>query len=249
MIVNPSPAGWQVVYQQAHALLASQLAYAWPATTLPPARWVGLLAAIAQHDDEQEAWRGRGGHHGLTPVGAPANFTQKEFSLGQVRELLAAARFQGQWRSLLTSLHLSCLYEELRGSKQETTNFLDELKRQQAAWTKALGISKAEARQAYDLLHWADRLSLILCRQELPEMGRELEIYHHPLGKGSHYVSQPAGPGTAVVVRPWPFAAPEFEASVEVSNLNRLAFADDADLAQALREAPVETVRWTLKRG
>ena len=75
MIVNPTPTGWQIIYQQAHALLAAQLAWAWP-PFLPPDRWVGLLAAIAQHDDEQAAWHGRGGHHGLTPAGAPANFTQ-----------------------------------------------------------------------------------------------------------------------------------------------------------------------------
>jgi len=40
-------------YQQAHALLAMQLGWHWP-HTLAPDRWVGLLAAIAQHDDEQE---------------------------------------------------------------------------------------------------------------------------------------------------------------------------------------------------
>ena len=249
MIVNPSPAGWQVIYQQAHALLAAQLAYAWPADVLPPDRWVGLLAAIAQHDDEQDAWCGRGGHCGLTPAGAPANFTQLEFSLAQAQEVLAAARFQGQWRSLLTSLHLSCLHEGLRGSKKEITDFLDDLKTKQTARIKALKIKKADAVRAYDLLYWTDRLSLILCRQELPEMGRELEIHHYPFGKGSHYVSQPDGPDTAVVVRPWPFVAPKFEVSIEASNLDRLVYADDADLAQALRAAPVETLRWTLARG
>ena len=62
MIVNSTPAGWQIIYQQAHALLAAQLAWHW-APTLPPDRWVGLLAAITQHDDEQAAWLGRGGHH------------------------------------------------------------------------------------------------------------------------------------------------------------------------------------------
>ena len=175
MIVNSTPAGWQIIYQQAHALLAAQLAYAW-APTLPPDRWVGLLAAIAQHDDEQAAWRGRGGHHGLTAAGAPANFTQKEFSMEQAAGVLAAARFQGRWRSLLTSLHLSCLYEGLRGQKKEIDAFLDELHTQQRQWERALHITKKEAGQAYALLHWCDRLSLILCRHEIPEMGRAVEI-------------------------------------------------------------------------
>ncbi|MDO7850061.1 DUF3891 family protein [Hymenobacter convexus] len=246
MIVNSTPAGWQVIYQQAHALLAMQLAWHWP-PTLPPDQWVGLLAAIAQHDDEQAAWRGRGGHHGLTDAGAPANFTQKAFSMEQAAGVLAAARFQGRWRSLLTSLHLSCLYEGLRGQSKEIDGFLDELKAQQRQWERALKITKKEAGQAYTLLHWCDRLSLILCRHEIPEMGRAVEIHHGPDGR-RHTLRQPA-PGSPVLVEPWPFQAPKIEVSVEASVLTQLQYKDDAELAAALRAAPVETLRWTLAKA
>ena len=246
MIVNYTAAGWEIIYQQAHALLAAQLAYAWP-PTLPPDRWVGLLAAITQHDDEQAAWHGRGGHYGLTSAGAPANFTQKEFSLAQATDVLAAARFQGRWRSLLTSLHLSCLYEGLRGQKPEIDGFLDELRARQQQWRKALKLSKKEADQAYALLHWADRLSLILCRHEIPEMGRAVEISPGPDGT-VHTLAQPEADGP-IVIKPWPFQAAEIEVSVEASMLTQLQFADDAELAEALRSAPVETRRWVLRRG
>jgi hypothetical protein len=247
MIVNSTPAGWQIIYQQAHALLAMQLAWHWP-PTLPPDRWVGLLAAIAQHDDEQAAWRGRGGHHGLTAAGAPANFTQKEFPREHAAGVLTAARFQGRWRCLLTSLHLSCLYEGLRGQKKEIDAFLDDLKARQEQWRRALHLTKAEAQQAYDLLHWCDRLSLILCRHEIPEMGRALEIHHGPDGR-RYDLRQPQGPGTPVLVAPWPFRASEIEVSVEASVLTQLQFKDDAELAEALRAAPIETLRWTLAKG
>jgi hypothetical protein len=250
MIVNPTPTGWQVIYQQAHALLAMQLAWAWK-PFLAPDRWVGLLAAVAQHDDEQAPWHGRGGHHGLTPAGAPANFTQVPFSIEQASGVLHAARFQGRWRSLLTSLHLSTLYEPLRGSKPAVTAFLDELHADQARWLKELHLTKTQARQAYDLLHWCDRLSLILCRQELPEMGREVEIYPDPLGSGphraTHFVRQPDGPGTPAVVRPWPLATTSLVVSVEARQLHQLQFVDDAELAAALRTAPIETLHWELR--
>ena len=246
MIVNYTPAGWQVIYQQAHALLATQLAWHWPAT-LPADRWVSLLAAIAQHDDEQAAWRGRGGHYGLTPAGAPANFTHQAFSLEQTTGVLAAARFQGRWRSLLTSLHLSCLYECLRGQKKSTDQFLDELHARQQQWLKELKLSRKQADQAYALLHWCDRLSLILCRHEIPEMGRAVEIYHGPDGT-THTLAQPAANGP-LVVNPWPFQADEFEVSVEASLLTQLQFGDDAELAAALRAAPVHSLRWTLRRA
>ena len=102
--------------------------------------------------------------------------------------------------------------------------FLDELRAGQARWTKELHLTKTQARQAYDLLHWADRLSLILCRQELPEMGREVEISALPPGHQLHasYVSQLAGPGSPAVVRPWPFAGKELEVSVEGQELHQL---------------------------
>ena len=245
MIVNSTPAGWQIIYQQAHALLAAQLAWHWP-PTLPPDRWVGLLAAIAQHDDEQAAWRGRGGHHGLTDAGAPANFTQKAFSMEQAAGVQAAARYQGRWRSLLTSLHLSCLYEDLRGQKKEIDGFLDELRGSQQQWRKELKLSKKEADQAYTLLHWCDRLSLILCRHEIPEMGRAVEIHRGPDGT-VHTLAQPEA-GGPVVITPWPFQAAEIEVSVEASVLTQLQFKDDAELAAALRAAPVEALRWVLRR-
>lgn len=244
MIVNPTPDGWQVIYQQAHALLAAQLLWPWP-PTLPPDRWVGLLAATAQHDDEQAAWHGRGGHYGLTPAGAPANFTQKEFSLEQAAGVMAAARFQGQWRSLLTSLHLSRLYEPLRGQRAELTGFLDELKAKQQHWRRALKIRKAEAAAAYALLQWADRLSLILCRHELPEMGRRLEVAPGP--DGQRYAVRRPDPAGPVLLHPWPYAeVKRVEVSVEACVLTQLAYSDDAALAAALRAAPVQVLRWTL---
>jgi len=242
MIVNHTPDGWQIIYQQAHALLAMQLAWLWPPLG-PPDRWVGLLAATAQHDDEQQSWDG---HYGITPAGAPANFTMKEFSLEQATRVMHAARFQGRWRSLLTSMHLSTLYEGMRGKKKELDTFLDEQRACQQQLLKALNVKKAEAQQAYDLLHWCDRLSLILCRHELPEMGRTLEIYAGPDGQ-AYYVSQPEPEG-AVVVEPWPFREKNFTVSVEISVLRQLHFKDDAELAAALRDAPVETLTWELRQ-
>ena len=49
----------------------------------------------------------------------------------QARGVLAAAQFQGRWRSLLTSLHLSFLYEGLLHQKKEIGAFLDELRANQ----------------------------------------------------------------------------------------------------------------------
>jgi hypothetical protein len=240
MIVNYTADGWQIIYQQAHGQLAAQLAWHWQPFG-PSDRWVDTLSAIAQHDDEQHNWDG---HYGLTPAGAPANFTMKEFDLEQARGVLRAARFQGRWRSLLTSMHLSTLYESLRGKDKTTDAFLDEQQANQKRWLKQLHIPQAEAQRAYDLMHWCDRLSLILCRHELPEMSRALEIYTGADGQ-RYDVSRPTENGP-LTVTPWPFREKELTVSVEASLLRQLQFKDDAELAAALREAPIETLTWLI---
>lgn len=242
MIVNYTPDGWQIIYQQAHALLAAQLGWQWP-TQGPHDRWVGLLVALAQHDDEQRDWDG---HYGLTPAGAPANFTMQELSIEQATGLMRAARFQGRWRCLLTSMHLSTLYESLRGQNPQIDAFLDEQLANQKRWRRELKMNQEEARQAYDLLHWCDRLSLILCRHELPEMGRTLEIYTGSNGQ-RYDVVQPET-NAPLTVQPWPFREKSFEVSVEAKTLRQLQFKDDAELAAALREASVETLTWKFKK-
>ncbi|TGE15310.1 DUF3891 family protein [Hymenobacter elongatus] len=238
MIVNLTPDGWQIIYQQAHALLAAQLAWQWQPVG-PTDQWVGLLAAIAQHDDEQETWDGS---YGLTAAGAPANFTMKDFSLSQATGVMKAARFQGQWRCLLTSMHMSFLYESLRGKQPEIDEFLDEQLAGQQRWRRGLKVTKKDAQQAYDLMQWCDRLSLILCRQELPEMGRHLEISTGPDGQ-RYEVMRPDADGP-IRITPWPFAAKQFEVSVEACLLPQLQFKDDAELSNGLREARIVTLRW-----
>jgi hypothetical protein len=70
------------------------------------------------------------------------------------------AGYQGRWRSVLTSMHLSYLYEELRGQSSTTDLFLDEQLANQKAWRKALRVNKKHAQQAYDLMQWCDRAFL-----------------------------------------------------------------------------------------
>ena len=79
-------------------------------------------------------------------------------------------------------------------------------------------------------------------------MGRAVEIYQGPGGGTTHTLSQPAANGP-LVVSPWPFREAEFSVSVEASELEKLQFKDDAELAAALRAAPIETLRWELRRA
>lgn len=241
MIVNAVKEGWEIIYQQAHGLLAAELASHWRADQRS-VYWAATLAAIAQHDDGQKDWSGK---DGVTPAGAPADFTQVPFSLEQAREVLHEARFQGRWRSLLTSMHLSFLHESLRGSDKQIDELLDEQQTQQKIWRKELKVTLKQTRYAYDLLQWCDRLSLVLCRNELPARERLLEISAGPDGT-RYFVRQRQD--NSVEVQPWPFEESAFRVSVEASSLSQLQFKDDAELAKALREARIKTKSWQLQK-
>ena len=248
MIVNSTPAGWQIIYQQAHALLAAQLAWHWP-PTLPPDRWVGLLAAIAQHDDEQAAWRGRGGHHGLTRRRGPGQLHPTGFFDGAGRRGAGRRPLPG---ALAQPPHQPAPELPVRGparpeSPEIDLGFSTTSKPGSSSGAGPCKTTKKEAEQAYDLLHWCDRLSLILCRHEIPEMGRAVEIHRGPDGT-VHTLASPR-PAARSSSTPGRFRSPEIEVSVEASVLTQLQFRDDAALAAALRAAPVETLRWTLARA
>ena len=241
MIVNLVPEGWEIIYQQAHALLAAQIAFEWHPNHRPE-RWVDTLAAIAQHDDGQRFWAGE---IGLTPAGAPANFTVLPFSMEQAQQVLYEAGFQGRWRSLLTSMHLSFLYEELRGKNKATDAFLDEQNENQTRWRKELKVNKQKAQQAYDLMQWCDRFSLILCRSQLPEAERTLEVTKGPDGVQYEVVQQKNGD---LQVSPWPFQKNNFTVSVEASYLQQLQFKDEAELTASLDQAPIRVKSWHISK-
>lgn len=222
-------------------MLAAELAFHLK-PELQTLHWVETLIAIANHDNRQRTWRGQ---DGLTPAGAPADFTLQPNTLEQAQALMHAVRFQGRWVSLLTSLHMSYLYESRRGESKATTAFLDEQRELQQSCLRSLGIARKKAEQAYATMQWCDRLSLILCRNELPADERALEITQGPDGK-TYFVKQL--PNQNISIAPWPFAEIKLQVQAEFRELRQLQFSDDGELAQALQQAEVKYKTWRFEK-
>jgi hypothetical protein len=242
MIVNPTQNGWEVIYQPAHALLAAKIAAQWRIDQRPE-RWIETLVALAQHDDEAGDWTGRA--H-LTDSGAPRDFgLNKEPSITQPSMVVNELQSKGQWASLLISMHMIFLYENLEDKSGELATFLEEQREKQKHWRSALKVSKKEADAAYALFQWCDRMSLILCRRELPEAGRALEVSRGPDDVRYDVVCQ----DDIVSVQPWPFEKKEFTLSVESVQLEGLQFKNDAELLKALRKTPITELTWTFHKN
>ena len=241
MIVNPLDSGWEIVFQRAHEMLAMQIATHWKKENRP-ARWAELLSAIAEHDNRQQGWKGR--RH-LNKAGAPLDFTQKGFTAEQATGVTEVARYKSSYVALLISMHASYLYEPFRGTGHHIDSFLDTQLQNQKSWRSSLRLTKEEARRDYNILHWADRCSLILCKNELPADEHKLEIFEDNGGKLSFIRQRKSG---HLEVDPWPFEEPEFEVWVEARSVERLTFENDEDLAQTLFSAKAEEKKWVFRR-
>ncbi|MCC5599975.1 DUF3891 family protein [Nostoc favosum] len=246
MIVNATPNGWEVIYHRAHALLAAQLAGQWRRKDAP-VRLYETVAAISHHDDLEKEWE----EDILTEAGAPLDFTlttKKDVEIGikKLADLAKNARYRGRWVALLISMHISRLNESSRGKFPELDKILDEQLQNQQRWRKELGIEKEEVDAAYAFMQWCDRLSLILCQQELPADERFLEISKGPEGQRYDIMQRS---DNLVVVKPWPFQDDKFTVNVEACELSQVKFESSTELAQALQEAPIKALEWTFVKS
>lgn len=238
MIVNQHENGWEIIYHRAHALLAAQLAGQWNRKDSPE-RIIETVAAISHHDDLEKEWEG---NH-LTPAGTPLDFTlATKTELKKLKELTKNARYRGRWVAMLISMHVSFLNEGKRGESPELDSFLDEQLEYQEKWRKELKITKSEAEKAYAFFQWSDRLSLILCNRELPAGERALEIATMPDGKRYDVMQTKDG---NVTVIPWPFQEEQFTVNVEACYVSQVKFENNAELTEALQQAPIKVLEWT----
>ncbi|MBD2663234.1 hypothetical protein B6N60_03093 [Richelia sinica FACHB-800] len=238
MIVNATTDGWEIIYHRAHALLAAQLAGQWQRKNAP-VRLYETLAAISHHDDLEKEWE----QDHLTPAGTPRDFTLiTDIDVPMMAQLANNARYRGRWVALLISKHISRLNEPQRGKLAELDEFLDVQIENQQRWQKELGIEREDVDAAYAFMQWCDRLSLILCQQQLPADERWLEISQGPDGRQYSIMQRQ---DRLINVQPWPFENHQFTVNVEACNLTQVQFHDCQELSQALQQADIKVLEWT----
>jgi hypothetical protein len=240
MIVSQTDSGWQIIHQQAHGLLAIQLALHWR-TEKRPARWVETLTALTEHDDGQDSWDG---HNHLTSAGTPLHFELLSYSVEQCRQLIQIGLQKSRWNALLVSMHTSFLYESKRGTDKALDEFLDQQITNQTKWRKESKATKEEADYAYGFLQWCDALSLVLCLSHIPPEGRRLEVSMGPDGL-SYYIFQRTD-GT-LGLDPWPFEESPIQVHVETFCLEQVVFKNDKQLYNALQDSAVIVKEWTFQ--
>ncbi len=243
MIVNSLKEGWEIIYQRAHANLAAMILSGWKKSENIH-RPTETLIAVAQHDDQEIFWD-KSVH--LTDQGAPLDFMEGDLdtSMEQASLVIANAYRQGLWIALMISMHNSCLYEPLRGTNAGLNRFLDAQKYNQDQWRKQIKISKETAARSYALVLFADTLSLILCRRQLPIQSRRLEVSPTPDDQSVMVFQRE---DKSIGLDPWIFEQPAVQFSLESRRLNQLAYNNEAEFKTALDEAPLEVITWDFSK-
>ena len=240
MIVNNTTEGWEIIYQKAHGVLAAALAQHWRKDDRPE-RWIETLVAISDHDDNQQLWHGT--HH-LTKQGTPQDFTLQKPDLKQAREVIKASKFKSAWISLLIARHFTNLYEPASGDKQ-IQQFLNEQQNLIKQLLKALKMSEKQLDEAYKLMYWCDRASLILCKNQIPPDEKMLEIAEGP-NNTSYNIKQTSD--GKIRILPWPFDVDTFDVRVESRIVDTVVFDDDDHLFETLQKSAIIEKRWCIER-
>lgn len=239
MIVNYTDAGWEVITQRAHGLLAAQLAGFWKFPSLPD-YWTETLLAIAEHDDAEVELDGE---RLISDTGGPLNFTMKPFDLKHCEKVSQLAITKSRYIALLTSRHMEFLYREAAGKVPAARAFLQRHTRLRLNWMKELGLSEYNVAKIYALFEWCDACSLLLCGDKLPPEQRKIDISMGP-DKNVHRLS---GDGeNKLTIDPWPFSVDSFSINCDYRVIKQLKFSSSAEFRKRYLAAKTEVKIWNV---
>lgn len=239
MVCEREGQGWRVILQRQHGLMSAKLLAEWSAPRrLEP--WFELLNACAQHD---HGWDELADDGWIDEQGAPLDFLHMPaWAMRSITERnLAAAHLQSRWSEALMARHAETLCSlkddpDLRTLGQEVQQRRERLQAD-------LGVTPEHLESLYELLCWADSLSLMLCCGPGP-FASSLQLR----AQGQHFEAR-AITSWLWQLRPWPFDAASLRIPVETRRLESVTFGSPQALREALARAPLRIVSYELVPG
>jgi len=238
MIVRSVDEGWTVIFHTTHGLLAQRIGSCLNCARQLP-YWFETQVAIGVHDDLHRVFE-KGKREFLTQAGAPRDFTlvpmKDDKRAVEMQDRIDEAFRKHSWLGVMQSKHADCLYRG-EDTTAEMQRMLDAESARREAVLKRLRIEPTVVQVTYDWMHFCDRLSLILCGNDVPAMHRHLEIITNDEGTRFEIWQDETD---CIRVAPWPFVDETVELPVEYRTVKQLSYADDAALGNALNECPVK---------
>lgn len=238
MICKRRGEGWEIVFQRNHALLSAEMLAPWREEKRPQP-WAQLLNATAQHD---HGWREDIDDALIDEHGHPLDFLHMPISHAQAiqQRNLSNADSQSRWCSILVARHA----QYLAGFKEdeEARIFADQVEVYRRSRMEEIAVSDDHVNAMYELLCWADTLSLlVLCQAS--DWTRSLKLQ----AQGLHFQLEQRQE-TVWTLDPWPYRVEVVKLDYETRYLEQDTFASADDLRNTLLETPVVIRRLELRR-
>ncbi|EPR71809.1 DUF3891 family protein [Cyclobacterium qasimii] len=246
MIVNKSIKGLHIILHESHGLLAGKIANEIKEIHRP-IHWFETLIAICEHDDRQLDLNEK---EYLSDLGVPMDFTEESYRVDEVMErmqrILRTSENKSQWIKLLISYHLEFIYGPFKKKSKRISAFFQQQASERKTMIKHFGLTNAKAKEYYAFLRFCDRLSLILCKDETPELERQLEI-NTSIGGKTYFIKK--SENGHLIITPWIFQKDTFELSVEERILNQTQFSSSKSFKESLKQTMPNLKSWILTKG
>ncbi|CAM4281604.1 DUF3891 family protein [Zobellia nedashkovskayae] len=245
MLINFLHDGVEVISHPAHGLLAGKIADK-IRHKLFVDHWLETMTAIIEHDDEQISHKAK---KSISKIGMPMDFaintTPIAKSFEHAKAVFEKVNKKSSWSALILSHHLQFLYEDTAKDHAEFNIFLNDLKSFRATVCERYKVKPDKIAELYKIMIFADRLSLILCQDQVPQLGRELEI-NTSIDNKKYFIYESAKGN--LIVKPWPFKESSFDLSLESRLLSEIKFKDEDEFDAFLAKAPIKIKSWTFSR-
>nr|MBI1229778.1 DUF3891 family protein [Cytophagales bacterium] len=245
MIVRKTHQGLHIIFQASHGLLAGKIAEH-VKIKYRPFLWLDTLVAIVEHDDQQLDFKE---NNYLSDLGIPLDFTEDSKSvlksIKRAKRVFDHAKSKSSWTALLVSFHLDFLYGSLGEESIKAKQFLEAQRAFRKETITHFGIDEDKATSYYEILKFCDRCSLILCKEEVPDAERKLEINTSIDGKTFFIYRRKNG---NLSVTPWCFEADTFELSIEETILEQTKYKNQQELKDVIEATPRTSVTWKFEK-
>ncbi|WP_373518016.1 DUF3891 family protein [Pricia sp.] len=232
MLVRHHPKGWKIISHYTHALLAGKIAHHLK-HDVRHSHWTETLSAIINHDDNMMDFEEK---NYLTDAGTPRDFMMAggkgKDAVKHAKSLYKETLQKSQWINLLISRHIEFLYKDM--PDEEMKQFLKEMHSKRKEQRKLYGINLDIEDGLYNLLRFCDRMSLILCGDEVPETERRLEI-NTSINEETYYIKR--NDNHSFTIEPWIFNEEQFVLDFEYKILDQADFKSNKELQQCIQAA------------
>lgn len=236
MIVEHQNKGWRIVSHYAHGLLAGKLANALR-LDLRPSQWIDVLTAIIEHDDHLLDF---GEQNYLTEIGTPLDYRMSsgtdEEILEHAERVYKNALQKSQMVGMLIGRHLVFLNTDLAKQYAPMKRFITMVEDRSKVQRRIYGLNKKKENSIYDIMRFCDRCSLILCQNQVPTIGRKLEI-NATIDNKTYFIHR--GSEDNLSIEPWPFEETKFVMNYEYKILSESSFGSNTELENVLSKADI----------